>query len=364
MTNKAKYTWMAALAMLATLIVIVHLALPYWVTSLLNKRLADLGDYRGHIDHVSLSLYRGAYQVHDLDIVKIEGTEQVPFFRTREIDIALSWKALFKGKIVADLAFHEPEVNFVDSSTEQNDQSGKGTSWQEVVKELTPITINHVEIHQGVVAFRNFESEPPVNIQINHINATLTNLTNVDNGAGRVATLDVKAKAFNDADVTANAEFDPFSDSDFVFAIRCEEVSLPMLNDLATAYAALDFNGGTGEIVAEMEAQNGQLTGYVKPLFKNVDIFDWEQDIEEQSKNPFLLAWEGLGGSLSAILTNGQTDRLATRVEFSGSLDNPDISTWDTIVNTLSNAFIDAYNTGFDGLFESTTDEAVQDVET
>ncbi|MBM6550137.1 DUF748 domain-containing protein [Marinomonas ostreistagni] len=364
MTKKAKQTWIWVFAVFAALIIIVHLALPYWVTSFLNKRLADLGDYRGHIDHVSLSLYRGAYQVHDLDIVKVEGTKQVPFFRTREIDIALSWSALFKGKVVADLAFYEPQVNFVDSEDAQKDQSGNGTEWRDVVNELTPITINQIEVYQGLIAFRNFESEPPVNIQVNDINATLTNLTNVDNGAGRVASLDVKAKALNDAKLKANAQFDPFAQGDFIVALRCEELSLPMLNDLAKAYASLDFKGGTGEVVMEMEAKDSELTGYVKPLFKNVDIFDWEQDVVEQGKNPFQLAWEGLSGGLSGLLTNGDSDRLATRVEFNGSLDDPSVSTWQTIKNTVSNAFLDAYNNQFEGLFESTTDDSAQSVDT
>ncbi|WP_067218741.1 DUF748 domain-containing protein [Marinomonas gallaica] len=364
MTNKAKYTWIAVLVTLATLIIVVHLTLPYWVTSFLNNRLERIGDYSGRIDHVSLSLFRGAYQIHDLDVVKVDGTKQVPFFRTKEIDIGLSWSALFKGAIVADLVFHEPELNFVDSKSDQNDQSGVGNDWRKTVAELSPITINRVEIEKGTVAFRNFESTPPVNVQLNNIDATVTNLTNVGNGSGRVASLDVKANALNDALMTINAEFDPLAKANFVAALHCEEISLPMLNDLAKAYAGVDFNGGTGEVVSELEAKDGQLTGYVKPLFKNVDIFDWEQDVVEQSENPFRIAWEGITGGLAELFTNSDSDRLATQLNFSGSLNEPDISTWQAIVNTVSNAFFDAYNNGFEGLFKKVTNESPTSVDT
>ena len=171
MTKQRKYKWIAAVAFFAVLILIIHLTLPYWVTNFLNKRLEKIGDYSGHIDHVSLSLFRGAYQLHDLNVVKIDGTKQVPFFRTDELDIGLSWSALFDGAIVANLAFQNPELNFVDSESDQKDQSGSGNDWRQTVEQLSPITINRVEIHQGTIAFRNFESEPPVNVQLNNIDA-------------------------------------------------------------------------------------------------------------------------------------------------------------------------------------------------
>ena len=364
MTKRSLNRTLIWVGVIALLLLITHLTLPYWLTKFLNKRLENLEGYKGHIDHVSLQLYRGAYQLHDLSIVKVDGTKQVPFVRVNEIDISLSWRALFKGAVVADFVFDEPEVNFVDGESEQQSQAGQGADWRKVVNDLTPIVINKVEVHDGTIAFRNFQSTPPVNIQINNVQATLNNLTNVDQGNGRVATLDVTANALNDARMIVNAELDPFVDDDFIVALRCEELSLPMFNDLAKAYAGLDFKGGTGQLVSEIQATDGVLSGYVKPLFKNADIFDWEQDVEDQKDNPFQIAWEAIGGGVAGILTNSDSDKVATRLDFSGQLDSPEIGTWQTIKNTLSNAFLEAYNTRFEGLFKSSTQEAASDVKT
>ncbi|MEI9806980.1 MAG: hypothetical protein WDO16_03345 [Bacteroidota bacterium] len=42
------------------------------------------------------------------------------------------------------------------------------------------------------------------------------------------------------------------------------------------------------------------------------------------------------------MLTNHKKDQLATKAEFEGSLDNPDISIWVIIGQLLRNAFIQA----------------------
>jgi len=48
---------------LALLLLVIHLALPYVVLNYLNGKLADLGDYRGHIEDVDLAWWRGAYRL-------------------------------------------------------------------------------------------------------------------------------------------------------------------------------------------------------------------------------------------------------------------------------------------------------------
>jgi hypothetical protein len=355
-----KRRWLAYLTgFLILLLILIHLFLPVIVKHFLNEKLADMGDYRGHIDDVDIALYRGAYQLDDLDIVKVTENEQpVPFFRTDRIDISISWKALWRGYVLADVRFESPELNFVDSASDEGDQAGQGTDWRDALTSLVPITINRVDIGDGVIAFRNFESEPPVNIQITELEASASNLTNVDGVNGtRVASLTATGLMLNHADISVKAQFDPFKQQDFVIAAKINEFSLPMLNPLAKVYASLDFADGTGELVSEMHAEDGKLTGYIRPIINDVDIFSWEQDVEKQDDGLFQLAWEGLDGLLAAIFTDGETDQVATQIDFEGTLDDPEISTWDTILNIVKNAFFEAYNDRFEGLFKDVTNE-------
>ena len=61
---------LGSLAALLLLLLALHLALPYLVRDYLNGKLADMGDYRGHIADVDLALWRGAYRIDGLSIVR------------------------------------------------------------------------------------------------------------------------------------------------------------------------------------------------------------------------------------------------------------------------------------------------------
>lgn len=347
------------LLVLLACLIIIHFFLPLIVKHILNDRMADMGDYTGHVEDVDLALYRGAYMLDDLNIQKIsEDKQPVPFFRTQRIDISVSWKALIKGYVLADVRFQSPELNFVDSASDEGDQAGQGTDWRQTLTSLVPVTINRVDIDNGVIAFRNFESTPPVNIQVTEVQASASNLTNVSGVNGtRVARLSATGLMLNHADISVKAQFDPFKKKDFVMAGKINQFSLPMLNPLAQVYASFDFKSGTGELVTEVQADNGELRGYIRPILNDVDVLNWKQDVEEQGDGPFQVTWEGATGLTAAIFTDGDTEQIATQIDLYGTLDDPEISTWDTIVNIIRNAFVEAYNDRFDGIFEEATNE-------
>lgn len=113
---------------LAGLVLVIHLALPYVIRDYLNAKLADMGDYRGHIANVDLQWWRGAYQIKGLKIIKTDGEVPVPLLLAPVIDLAVSWRALWNDhSIVAEVLFEQPELNFVDGGPqEENTQSGAG----------------------------------------------------------------------------------------------------------------------------------------------------------------------------------------------------------------------------------------------
>src|SRR5688572_6656750 len=87
---KRRYSWpLWAVAAIVALLVTLHLALPYLVRDYLNDRLADMGDYRGRIADVDLALWRGAYRINGLQIVKVDGKVPVPFVDAPLIDLSV-----------------------------------------------------------------------------------------------------------------------------------------------------------------------------------------------------------------------------------------------------------------------------------
>ncbi|MDV9033486.1 DUF748 domain-containing protein [Pseudomonas sp. RAC1] len=349
---KARYRWpLLGLAGLVVLLVALHLALPYLVRDYLNDKLADMGDYRGQVNDVDLAWWRGAYQINGLKIVKTSGKVPVPLLDAPLIDLSVSWHALWYDQaVVAEVAFVRPELNFVDGGSKQNSQTGQGTDWRAQLEKLLPITLNEVRIDDGTLTFRNFNSKPPVNLKATRLQASIRNLTNVRDEAGRRdASFQATALIAGDAKVESRATFDPFSDfDDFEFRLRATGIELRRLNDFASAYGKFDFNAGNGDVVIEAQAENGRLKGYIKPLLRDVDVFDWQQDVENKNKGVFRSIWEALVGASETVLKNQPKNQFATRVELSGSVHQQDISAFEAFLQILRNGFVQAFNARYE----------------
>ena len=245
--------WIVAVLVVA--LIALDLALPYLVRNYLNDKLADMGDYRGQVTDVDLALWRGAYRINGLKIVKVDGKVPVPFVNAPLIEFAVSWHSLwYDHAVVAEGHFVKPEINFVDGgANKQASQTGKGTDWQQQLKKLLPITLNEVRIEDGKIAFHNFSSKPQVNIKATEVNASLYNLTNVVDLKGkRDARFEGKALLQGQAPMEANATFDPLNNfEDFEFRFRARDLQLKRMNDFASAYGKFDFKAGTGDVVIE-----------------------------------------------------------------------------------------------------------------
>ena len=350
---KRRYSWpIWTIATLVLLLVALDLALPYLVRNYLNDKLADMGDYRGQITDVDLALWRGAYRINGLQIVKVDGKVPVPFVKAPLIDLSVSWHSLwYDHAVVAKVQFIQPELNFVDGgANKQASQTGQGTDWRAQLSNLLPITLNEVRIQDGKIAFHNFSSKPPVNINATSVNASVYNLTNVVDVKGkRDASFDGKALLQGQAPLEATATFDPLSNfEDFEFRFRARDLQLKRMNDFASAYGKFDFKAGTGDVVIEAQAQKGQLTGYIKPLLRDVEVFDWQQDVQNKDKNIFRSIWEAVVGASETVLKNQSKNQFATRVELSGSVHQQDISAFSAFLAILRNGFIQAFNARYE----------------
>ena len=336
---------------LAIALLALHIALPLLLRDYLNDRLANMGDYRGQISDIDLALWRGAYQINGLNIVKLNGQVPVPLLEAPVIDLAVSWRELWNNRsIVAEVAFERPQLTFVDGGNAANSQTGEGVDWRAQLRGLLPIHINEIRVIDGNLAFRNFTAKPPVDLQASEINGSILNLSNVsvvDNL--RPASLQATAKVFEQAPMQASANFDPLGQlDDFDLRLRITDIQLKQLNSFTRAYADFDFAAGQGDFVMELDARQGKLKGYAKPLLRNMEVFDWQQDVAAKDKNLLTGAWEALVGGGSWLLKNQRKDQFATRVNIEGDLKTYDISRWQAFKAILRNAFVRAFSSRFD----------------
>ena len=117
------------------------------------------------------------------------------------------------------------------------------------------------------------------------------------------------------------------------------------LNDLFRAYGKFDVYAGTLQVNSEIGVHDKYMRGYVKPIFKDIEIYDARQDAK---KSLFKEVYESAVDLASKILTNRNRDQVATNVPIEGPVGDPDSSFFAVLGGLLENAFIKAILPGFD----------------
>ena len=238
----------------------------------------------------------------------------------------------------------QPELNFVDAPNEADSQDGAGGPWLQMIRDLFPFKINSAILHDGSVHFRAYQTEKPVDIYLSHLEGSIDNLGNIrDETTPLVSTVQATAVVMDQAKLEFKMTLDPFSyRPTFHMALRVLGLDVTKINDFALAYGKFDFKRGWFDLVIEADDKEGQLTGYVKPLFRNLKVFSLTRDIQDDNVLQFF--WQALVGGVTTALKNFSRDQFGTLIPFRA--DTSGTTTSDllaTIGNILRNAFVRAY---------------------
>ena len=333
---------------LVVLLVVARLLLPYFVLRYVNQTLADMGDYTGHVEDIDIQLIRGAYQIDDLRIRKVNGKIKEPFLSMPKTDLSVEWKSLFKGKLVSEVEAYEPELNFAFSDDEASSQTGAEVDWTEYLRKLLPIRINRFSVINGKVNLTSLVTQPRADLSLQEFNAEIRNIRNVvDQGkklpSPVVASGNVPGYG---GKMTFSANMNLLKElPDFDYNLRFTDVQLVKVNPLAREYANIDFERGTMSVFSEMAMLDGKLNGYLKPLTKQMKIFKLDED-EGRSVGKFFT--ELLAQAGTAVLKNQKKDQVATRIPLNGTVENIETAVWPTLFGVLRNAYIEAFRGEFD----------------
>ncbi len=300
--------------------------------------------YEGRIRGVEIHLWRGAYSIRDIRLSKRAGLVPIPFFSANRVDFSIEWNALLHGRVVAQLLIERPELNFVSNPDETQSQSGGDGPWLQMIRDLSPFEINSAIVRDGSVHFRTYRSQKPVDVYVSRLNGKINDLGNItDQTTPLVTTVEATGMAMDQAKLEFKMRLDPLSyRPTFHVAARLLGLDVTNLNDLALEYGKFDFKRGWFDLVVEADVKEGQVNGYVKPLFRNLKVFSPGTDLSEGGVLRFF--WQALLGLTAAALTNPPRDQFGTLIPFtadtSGTTKTEILA---TVGNLLRNAFIRAY---------------------
>ncbi|MBX2987184.1 MAG: YihY family inner membrane protein [Bdellovibrionaceae bacterium] len=324
---------------LILLLIIARAVLPGVIKDQINLYLArNIDGYHGSIDDFDLSLYRGAYQIQGLKFVK-NGQEKTPLLEVRDIDLSVAWRALFRGRILADLVIDGARLNIIDSADGSKRQTGaEEKDWKDVFFTLLPIRVERLQIRDSEIHLLNFDlKETPLDVKLMAINLNASNIHNSLKEKDPLPT-PVRATALFQGKAALNIEgrVNVLSkDLRFDLDGRLEEFPLTELNPLLLAYFPFTVTSGTLTLAAEAATRNGQLVGYVKPALRDIDV------ISSRETYPTLrrVGFEVVMALGNLILRNGQTVTVATKLSFEGPLKSPSFAVGEAFWKSVQNAF-------------------------
>lgn len=320
---------------------IFRLFLPTIVLHYCNKTLANMDGYYGEVRDIDISLYRGAYEIKDIYINKKDSASgvQTLFFRASHIDLSVEWSALLKGRIVGELIFDNASLYFTKDVTEISHVKKDTNDFRQLLEDFMPLKINRFEVKNSSLQYIDNTSKPKVDIALTNLYILALNLKNVvDSNSLLPATVKARGNAY-EGNVEVNIRLNPLArDATFDLDAEISKVNLVKLNDFMKAYAGVDVNKGEFGLYSELAAKEGNFTGYVKPLIKDLDVVG----PEDRNDAFFTKIWETIVGAVGEVFENQKKDQLATRIPLRGSFKNPNTDVLAAIWEVLRNAFIQA----------------------
>lgn len=336
---KKNAKWVVPLTIVAVLIV-ARLCLPLVLKWYVNKTLNRIPGYQGHLEDIDVHLWRGAYEIVKFDLKKIKGNAPVPFFSVESADLSIQWKELFHGALVGKIVMVNPQLNFVVGATPDKKQTEIDGSWQDRVKELLPFKINYFGIKNGSIHFRNPDASPPVDIYLDQVESAAENLSNSRNETNRLpARVEATGQPMHHGVFHLRLLFNPFSAKPtFDVEARVEEFDVTTINSFFEEYGGLKVERGVANVFAECVSDDGSYKGYVKPFISDLRFKgpgDKALTFGQKVKG-------ALANFLAFIFENREKNSVATRVEFSGELEDAEVRTWAAIRSAFRHAFIEA----------------------
>lgn len=326
------------IATIILLLVGFRLYLPTLVKNQINKTLAAIPGYYGHVADIDIALYRGAYVIKGMYLNKVNAKTQVPFLNFPLNDISIEWKSIFKGKIVSEIIMNNPEVIYVFEDQKQTAKDANTNDWTKALTDIIPIDINHFEMHQGKLAFVQLQANPNIDLQVTNFEMYADNLRNVvSTGKTLPSPFHATGVSFGNGTLALDGNINlikEIPDMDLTFSLKSANVTA--LNDLTNHYVGIDFEKGKFELFSEIAIADGHLKGYIKPMLTDTKLIGKEDGILET-------IWEGFVGFFKFVLKNKKTDTLALKVPIEGDLNNLKTSTWPTVISIFQNGWIEAF---------------------
>jgi hypothetical protein len=207
------------------------------------------------------------------------------------------------------------------------------------------IRVDQLQIVKSTFGFTNEAASPPYRLELTDTSLTVERLANQRQSGPAVARLTGQLMGRGETRLTAALERRAES-ADVDVTAQIEDADLVRLKDLVRAYAGIPVAAGEFSMYSELQMRGTALSGYVKPLFRGVQVGHDGEAVADRGLRQRL--YEGLIGVGAKVLKNHPRREVATVVPISGRVDRPRLGRWETVGGLVQNAFFKPITPGYE----------------
>jgi hypothetical protein len=249
---------------------------------------------------------------------------------------------------LTDVLFEKLQVDYVTSKATKAIEKEHGKQVVAVAKKVRNapqllLQVDALRLTNSQIGFVSKSAKPPYRLFISDVNLKLENLSNHANQGS--SKFHARGVFMGSGATVVWGEFRTTArPADFDVHLQLDDAKLRDLNRFLMAYAGVDVAEGLFSVYTEITVKDGKVHGYLKPLLKNLKIYDKQKD---QNKRFLKRVEMHALQFLAYVFKNRSTQKVATVIRISGSTSDPQASEWEAIRRLIGNGFYQAVLPGF-----------------
>jgi hypothetical protein len=352
MRLRPRHIVLGVLAAIALAIVAGILALEPIATWRTRKALEGLQGMTARFAAVHVKLADLSYEIDDLHIDRrAPGGKAVPYFEARRIRLGLLGREILRGHLVGRLDLDRPRMHLVQTTPsapeETTSQVKQSPEVAKKLEDLTPFLLDRVQVRGGEVVWVDARDPGHPELRLKDIEATLENFASRPAlSRGEPTVLALRGVVQRSGKASLFATGDPLAKSlTFAGQGRIDGLALAELGPVIGAKSDVAPDKGTLDMSIRFQAENGKLTGGIRPILRNAGT---------RASKP------GLGAKLKSFLADATLNifkddvpnrhAVATTIPIEGRVDDPNLQLVPTILGVVRNAFVRGLSDSLRGL--------------
>ena len=249
---------------------------------------------------------------------------------------------------LSEVHFENLQVDYVTSQATKAKEIEHGKQAVKLAKSVRndpqlKLQVDSLRLTNSQIGFVNEAAKPTYRLFMSDVSLKLENLSNQAHQGRSI--FQARGTFMGSGTTVVSGGFrSTASPADFDVHLKLDDAKLPILNRFLNAYAGVDVAEGLFSVYTELTVKNGRVEGYIKPLIKNLKIYDRQKDKEKPFGQRVKLH---VYQFFANLFKNRSSRAVATVVRISGSTSDPKASEWEALRKLIGNGLARAILPGF-----------------